>query len=96
VQVRVEDRAKEFKSVTIEPTISSNDELSALWHRLDVGGPYLVKRYCGTGKPKVSFPEEWVNKCAGSNAPDCTEELFSALDALAIRRGLRNGGPVCH
>ena len=94
MRVQVDDARDAFKPITITIEITSRDELAALWHRLDVGISWLVKRYDGSANPKVAFPNEWGLAPKGS--PDSTEELFKAVDALAVNRGLRTGGAVGH
>jgi hypothetical protein len=88
------DPCPEFKPVEIRIKISTQQELLALWHRLDVGGPYLVKRYCG-GSPKIPFPDIWV-ETAENNQVDGSEPLFKAVDQAAMHRGLRSGGKIGH
>ena len=88
-----EDQAENFKPITLTLTITSRDELRALWHRLDVGGQYLVKRYSKEPQPTVCFPKEWlIIGCQN----DCTEPLFRAIDMLTVERNLRGGGKVGH
>ena len=93
MQVDVKDAQHEFKPITITLEITSRHELAALWHRLDVGGAYLHRRYLES-TPQVHFPETWRDAEAG--AVDETEPLFKAVDNLAVSRGLRSGGKVGH
>jgi hypothetical protein len=89
------DPSPEFEPITVSLTIENADELAALWHRLDVGAEYLVKRYGADPTPSVRFAAEWVGgpRLAGK---DSTEQLFHAVDQLAMRRGLRGGGKIGH
>ena len=88
--------SREFEPITITIEIRSKDELAALWHRLDVAGIYLAKRYLSS-TPKVPFPAEWSADTAhGGNSVDSTEELFKAIDAAAVDRVLRHGGQIGH
>lgn len=96
MKVTVNDNKPAFKPITIELEIATRDELAALWHRLDVGGGFLQKRYLHAD-PKVSFPEEWSKRDASPGNPkDCTEELFKAIDSLAVKHDLRSGGQIGH
>ena len=96
MNVHVNDSCEEFKPITLTVDIASKQELMALWHRLDVGGAWLVKRHC-ENNPVVAFPGDWDPKEQREvNPTDCTEPLFKAVDELAVSRGLRTGGKVGH
>jgi len=94
MKVHREGSAEQFKPITLTIEITSREELQALWHRLDVSGVYLAKRYGIVSHPPVGFPDGWIAETPKNN--DSTEPLFAAIDSLAIERGLRTGGRIGH
>ena len=87
----------EFKPVELTIKITCQQDLLALWHRLDVGGTYLAKRY-GGNKPHIPFPDAWTHPDVEINFRnvDNSEPLFKAIDQAAFHRGLRSGGKIGH
>ena len=73
--------ANEFKPITIEITIESEDELLEMYHRFILFPDDIKGTYCGI--PSVPFPEKWCGY---------TEkyEIFDILDAEVDKLGLYN------
>lgn len=92
MEIHVTPDCHDFKPVEIRIKITSQQELLTLWHRLEVGGSYLAKRYYGD-IPKLPFPDSWSEI---EEQVDASEPLFRAVDAAAMHRGLRHGGKIGH
>lgn len=86
MKIRSEARPDPFTPIVFHVTVETEDELNALWHRLDVGIQWLMKRH-PLSDPPVPFP-------AGRSVDTdlLTEEFFVEVDEVCVARGARVTG----